>query len=169
MGFRRGVSNWNFWEERYIIINSFEFRVCMCGRGRLKGVSNEKLEPCSKSTGVTLLEMTQLLVGNTAFSIMEVTWRKGFALLPDRNFHPFRWRESSARSGSLSLSIFSSIKQSIPHRWIPAFYFVRTLAKRRCTAYTFSFTLLLIGEEKIGNAPASTRKVSPNSSHCHEN
>lgn len=93
------------------MINSFEFRVYACvlggggGGGGVKGVSNEKLEPCSKSSGVTLLEMTQLLVGNTAFSIMEVTWRKGFALLPDRNFHPFRWRERIIRSARISLSL----------------------------------------------------------------
>lgn len=92
------------------MINSFEFRVYACvlgggGGGGVKGVSNEKLEPCSKSSGVTLLEMTQLLVGNTAFSIMEVTWRKGFALLPDRNFHPFRWkRENHPLGQDLSLS-----------------------------------------------------------------
>lgn len=93
------------------MINSFEFRVYVCvlggggGGGGVKGVSNEKLEPCSKSSGVTLLEMTQLLVGNTAFSIMEVTWRKGFALLPDRNFHPFRWkRENHPLGQDLSLS-----------------------------------------------------------------
>lgn len=134
------------------MINSFEFRVYACvleggggGRG-LKGVSNEKLEPCSKSSGVTLLEMTQLLVGNTAFSIMEVTWRKGFALLPDRNFHPFRWKRENHPLGqdlSLSLSIFSSIKQSILHRCIAAFYFVRIFSQNEdAPLITFSFNLL---------------------------
>lgn len=55
--------------------------------------------------------MTQLLVGNTAFSIMEVTWRKGFALLPTEISTPFGGENHPLRQGSLSLSLSRSSRQ----------------------------------------------------------
>lgn len=85
----------------------------MCVWGGPKGVSNEKFEPCSKSSEVTLLEMTQLLAGNTAFSIMEATWRKGFALLPTQISTPFGGREIGRAGISLDLPVNWTIDSAI--------------------------------------------------------
>lgn len=125
--------------------------MCMCVWGGPKGVSNEKFEPCSKSTEVTLLESDP--VARRQHGLLDyggnLAQRVRFA--PDTNFHPFRWREIGR-----SLSIFPSIEQSILRSLNRRLLFISSnSAKRRCPCIyssdlcTASRSPLLIRDEKI--------------------